>query len=55
MPMEVTLTDFYVIAGPNMSQRTEDDEFVPVSEDLIAPYDENNAYHIFTNNLTVKR
>jgi len=34
--------------GPNLSQRSNNDSFYGL-EDLIAPYDEENMYNIFTN------
>jgi hypothetical protein len=54
-PMEIVINDLFVIVGPNMMQRSNDDSFLDPEEDLIAPYDENNMYNIMTNTLTVKR
>ncbi len=38
-----------------MMQRSNDDSFTSHTEDLIAPYDEQNMYNIFYNTLTVKK
>ena len=48
--MELTITDLFLILGPNLSQRSNDDSFYGL-EDLIAPYDEDNMYNIFSNQL----
>ncbi len=47
-PMEITITDLFLILGPNLSQRSNEDSFYGL-DDLIAPYDEENMYNIFTN------
>ena len=49
-PMEITITDLFLILGPNLSQRSKDDSFYGL-DDLIAPYDEENMYNIFSNQL----
>ena len=54
-PMEVQIHDLFVIVGPNMKQRSNDDSFIDPEEDLIAPYDDSNMYNILTNTLTVKK
>jgi len=52
--MEVIIKDLFIIVGPVMSSRSNDSSFVNVEEDLIAPYDENNCYHVWNNQLTIK-
>lgn len=54
-PMEIVIKDLFVIVGPNLMQRSNDDSFVSPDEDLIAPYDDSNMFHIFNNTLSVKR
>jgi hypothetical protein len=39
-PIEIIIQDLFVILGPNMMQRSNDDSFTTHAEDLIAPYDE---------------
>lgn len=52
--MEVTIKDLFIIVGPVMSFRSNDNSFVNVEEDLIAPYDENNCYNVWNNQLSIK-
>jgi len=54
-PMEIVINDLFVIVGSNMMQRSNDDSFFSHTEDLIAPYNEQNMFHIMNNTLTVRR
>ncbi len=47
-PMEISINDLFLILGPSLSQRSNEDSFYGL-DDLIAPYDEENMYNIFTN------
>jgi hypothetical protein len=53
-PVEIIVKELFIIIGPNLMQRSNDDSFVSPQEDLIAPYDDNNCYHIWSNTLTIK-
>lgn len=54
LPTIWTIKDLFVIIGPSMAFRSDDEDFIPAHEDLITPYDESNMYNIFQNTLSVK-
>ena len=55
MPMDIVITDLNVVLGPSLYFKSDNEDYIPAHEDLIAPYDESNMYNIFNNTLQVKK
>ena len=52
-PVEVTIDELFVIAGPNIdTYMSQDDSYI--QDDLGAPYDPKNMFNIFENQLKLK-
>ena len=54
--IEITVSDLFLILGPNLVQRSHDESFCEQEEDgeLMLPYDPSNMYDIFANQLQIK-
>ena len=54
--MYITLENVFFIIGPTMRIISKDDSYLQESDhELLEPYDENNAFNIFTNNLKLRK
>ena len=54
--MEVNLDEVYFIIGPSLRMTSKDDSYIAETEkELLQPYDHNNGFNIFSNNLKLKK
>ena len=54
--MNISLQNVFFIIGPTMRILSKDDSYLHETEqELLRPYDENNAFNIFTNNLKLRK
>lgn len=54
--MHVCLDNVFLIVGPSIRCVSKDDSYLQESEkELVEPYDENNGFNIFTNNLKLRK
>ena len=54
--IDVTLHDAYFILSPTMRMNSKDDSYLQeTEEELLEPYDHNNCFNIFSNNLKLKK
>jgi len=54
--INVKLSDVYFILGPQLKHNSHDDSFIEETEaEMAEPYDENNCFNIFTNNLKLRK
>ena len=54
--MDISLENVFFIIGPSVRVVSKDDSYLKESEqELLEPYDENNAFNIFTNNLKLRK
>jgi len=54
--MHVTLENAFFIIGPSMRVISKDDSYLKENDsELLEPYDEHNAFNIFTNNLKLRK
>ena len=52
----VNLDEVYFIVGPSLRMRSKDDSYLAETEqELMQPYDHNNCFNIFSNNLKLKK
>ena len=54
--MEITLDNAFFIIGPSMRVQSRDESYLQETElEMIYPYDDNNAFNIFHNNLKLRK
>ena len=54
--MHIVLDNVFFIVGPSIRVVSKDDSYLHESEkELLEPYDENNGFNIFTNNLKLRK
>ena len=54
--LQLSLENVFFILGPSMRVISKDDSYLQESEqELLEPYDENNAFNVFTNNLKLRK
>lgn len=54
--MDVSLENVFFIVGPSVRVVSKDDSYLKESDqELQEPYDENNGFNIFTNNLKLRK
>ena len=52
----VNLDEVYFIVGPSLRMRSKDDSYLAeTEEELLQPYDQNNCFNIFSNNLKLRK
>lgn len=50
------LDEVYFIVGPSLRMTSKDDSYLAETEaELLQPYDQNNAFNIFSNNLKLRK
>lgn len=54
--MDITLDEVFFIMGPSMRVVSKDDSYLKeTDQEMLEPYDENNGFNIFTNNLKLRK
>lgn len=54
--ISVKLSDVYFVFGGSMKNNSHDDSFIEeTEEEKLEPYDENNCFNIFNNNLKLRK
>ena len=54
--MKVCLENAFFILGPTLRVVSKDDSYLQENEkELLEPYDEHNAFNIFSNNLKLRK
>ena len=54
--MDITLDEVYFILSPTMRLNSKDDSYLQENDDeLVEPYDSNNCFDIFQNNLKLRK
>ena len=54
--LHVSLENVFFIFGPSLRVVSKDDSYLQEGEkELLEPYDENNAFNIFSNNLKLRK
>ena len=54
--LHISLENVFFIFGPSLRVVSKDDSYLQEGEkELLEPYDENNAFNIFSNNLKLRK
>ena len=54
--MQISLDNAFFIIGPSMRVQSRDESYLQENEqEMLYPYDDNNAFNIFQNNLKLRK